>query len=291
MTRKPASIISLEDFDESINMLIHGDSGVGKTVFAGSAEKVLFIGTERGTISAKRQGSTADVWLVENWADIHKAHEYLANNDHGYSWIAMDSGTAMQQYCLRWILDNAVKENPNRDPDIPAIQDHQKWQNSFKRFIKYFCDLPVNVLFTATTMRSEDEEGENIILPDFQGKGYGISQWVCAQMHVVGYISVRRRGKGDDKEIWRRIQFQTVPPYFGKDRYNCLGEFNDNGHVVKPYIDSPTLAQVDALIQGSGTEVRTERVPTPHGNEKGSVRQTTRKTTTTRRRTPARRTA
>jgi hypothetical protein len=282
VTRKPPSIISLEDFDESINMLIYGDSGAGKTVFAGSAPRVLFVGTERGTISAKRQGSTADLWPVEGWEDIVECYKYLKKGDHGYNWVSMDSGTAMQQYDLRWILDNAVKDNPNRDPDIPAIQDHQKWQNSFKRFVKNFCDLPVNVLFTATTMRSEDEEGENIILPDFQGKGYGISQWVCAQMHVVGYLSVKRRGKGEEKEIWRRIQFQTVPPYFGKDRYNCLGEFNEAGHVTKPYIDNPTLAQVEELIKSSGTAVIEE-------NERGHTTTARRKSTATTRRPVVRR--
>lgn len=255
--KKPASIIALEDFDESVNMMVYGDSGVGKTVFAGSAPRTLFLATEKGTISAKRQGSTADVWQIEHWSEVQEAYKFLKGSDHGYDWVSMDSAEAMQHMALRWILDAAVEENSNRDPDIPQIQDHQKWQNMFKRFIKVFCDLPVNVLFTATTMRSEDEEGESIILPNLQGKGYGISQWVCAQMHVVAYMRVMRKGKGDDKETWRRLQTQTVPPYFGKDRYNCLGEYNENGSVVRPYLDGVTLEDVTKLIASSGVEVST----------------------------------
>lgn len=252
--RKPPSIIKLDEFDESINMLVYGDSGVGKTVFAGSADRVLFLGTEKGTIAAKRQGSTAEVWPINGWEDVREAYEFLAHGGSElYDWVIMDSVEEMQNLALRWILNAAVAENTSRDLDIPAIQDYQKWQNMYKRFLRMFCDLPVNVLFTATTLRSENEEGEQIVLPNLQGKGYGIASWTCAQMHVVGYLSVQRRGKGDDKELWRRLQTQTVPPYFGKDRYNCLGTYNDKGACIKPYLDNVTLAEVTKMISHSGT--------------------------------------
>lgn len=274
--RKPPSIIKLDEFDESINMLIYGDSGVGKTVFAGSAPKVLFLGTEKGTIAAKRQGSTAEVWPIENWEDVREAYDFLkAGGWELYDWVIMDSVEEMQNLALRWILNAAVADNSNRDLDIPAIQDHQKWQNMFKRFVRMFCDLPVNVLFTATTLRSENEAGEEIILPNLQGKGYGIASWTCAQMHVVGYLRVIRRGKGEDKEMFRRIQTQTIPPYFGKDRYNCLGKFNAQGACVQPYLDNVTLADVTKMIAESGENA----MPAPKATV---VRRTSRRRTATR---------
>lgn len=286
VVKKPPSIVALDDFDESINGLIYGDSGVGKTVFGGSADGVLFVGTESGTISAKRQGSTADVWNVEEWTDVYANYQWLKGGGAAeYKWVVMDSGTAMQHIALRHILDTAVAENSSRDPDIPAIQDHQKWQNMFKRFVKSYCDLPVNVLFTATTTRHEDEEGEDIVLPDFAGKGYGISQWVCAQMHFVGYMKVMRRGKGDEKELWRRIQFQTIPPYFGKDRYACLGTYNDKGVAVKPYLDNVTLQQVTDLIASSGAKVTASASERAAVGDQAKTR--VRRTTTTRRRPTA----
>jgi hypothetical protein len=276
VTRQPPEIIDMEDFDESINMLIYGDSGVGKTVFGGSAPNVLFVATEKGTIAAKRQGSDAKVWPVETWEDVQKNHAYLKKatsaGDLPFNWVVMDSATAMQTYLWRAILDKAVQDNSNRDPDIPAIQDHQKMQNMYKRFIKAYCDLPVNVLFTATTARHDDEEGENIILPDITGKGYGLSQWSCAQMHVVGYMSVRRRGKAEERETVRRINFQTVPPYFGKDRYACLGKYNDLGGCTQPYLENVTLQEVTDLIAASGNP------------ESKPVARPRRATTTTRRR-------
>jgi hypothetical protein len=153
---KPASIISLEEFDESINLLVYGDSGVGKTVLGGSGGtlRTLIIATDRGTISAKRQGSTAEVWEVEDWEDVEKAERWLkGGGSELYDWVIMDSLEKMQQYLLAHILQLVVEDNATRDIDIPSQGDHQKWQLMFKRFVRKFCDLPVNVMFTATTMR------------------------------------------------------------------------------------------------------------------------------------------
>lgn len=255
---KPDAIISLAEFDESCNMLIYGDSGIGKTVFAGQCG--LILGVEKGTISAKRQGSTADLWPIQSWSDIQRAYKWLKANPTAYPWVAMDSVTEMQQKALRWILDKEFRdagEGSNRDIDIPQIQDHQKWQNMFKRFIKSFCDLPVNVLFTALPLRVEDEEGDELVLPDLSGKGYQISQWVCAQMSIVAHMKKVRKKAGTDNsgeqkyEIVRRFRFQYSPPYFAKDRYDALGN----------YLDDPTLDEIVARITDEPKTAKPARKP------------------------------
>lgn len=233
----PASITVLDDFDESVNMLVYGDSGVGKTVLAGTSPNALFLATEHGVISAKRQGSKAKVWKCDSWDDIEAAYRWLLSNpDHGFDWVVIDSLTEFQQHLLRWILDRAVKENASRDPDIPAIQDHQKWQNMYKRFVRQFNDLPVNMLYTATSFRKSDEEGDDLILPDILGKDYGMSQWTCASMHVVGYLArrkVKSKGSAEAVEV-RRLLCEKTGPYFAKDRYD----------VLVPYVDSPNMPAI-----------------------------------------------
>ena len=262
MGRFPPSITALEDFDESVNILVYGDSGVGKTVMAGPAPNGLFLATERGVIAAKRQGSTAKVWQCHSWDDVDKAYKWLRDNpDHGFSWVMIDSLTEFQQLMLRWILDRAVTENPNRDPDIPAIQDHQKWQNMYKRYVRQFNDLPVNVLYTATAFRRNDEEGEDIVLPDILGKDYGISQWTCAAMHVVGYLSIRKSAKTQQKQ--RRLLTETQPPYFAKDRYNVLVPYLSNPNMVEvtERIGQPTSKRVTKALPARATVRPRKAVP------------------------------
>lgn len=245
-TSKPAQITSLEAYDEPINILCYGDSGVGKTVFAGTAPNSLFISTESGTISAKRQGSASEIWRCPTWDDLAEAYEYLRNEDHPYEWVLLDSVTEMQTHALSKILLTASTENENRDPDIPAIQDHQKWQNIFKRFVRAFNDLPVNVLYTALTLRSDDEEGDPIVLPLITGKGYQMAQWMCASVHLVGHYSmqeVKKTGSDELVEI-RRLRVQPKPPFFAKDRYD----------IGKKFLDNPTMPRLIKLIEATPAE-------------------------------------
>ena len=146
---------------------------------------------------------------------------------------------------LRAILDDAVEENQSRDLDIPAIQDHQKWQNMFKRFVLAFCDLPVNVLFTALSQKVDDEEGEPFLTPDIAGKGYQISQYVCGQMSCYGYMKiVKQKIKNAEGEVTgtkrvRQIIWQDTGVVRGKDRYNVLA----------PYTLDKSLQQITQLIE------------------------------------------
>jgi hypothetical protein len=224
------NIISLEDEDEKVNLLVYGKSGVGKTVWAGSADKVLFLAPEDdGTISAKRRGSKAKKWPIKSWDDLMEALEFLEDNpDHGFDVISIDSVTHMQQILLRKILDDVVEENPNRDLDIPAIQDHQKWQNMFKRMVLRFNSLPVNIVWTALVRNETDEEGEEFLTPDIQGKGYQLSQTICSYMTSYGCLQAKRVKVKDPKpgmaeyRIMRTITWEDTGVIQGKDRTGAL---------------------------------------------------------------------
>lgn len=224
--KKPPAIVALEDHEESHNWLIYGNSGVGKTVLAGTDDNSLILGAEKGTISAKRQGSRAELWPVNNWSDVQAAYIWIRKNpDHGYNWICIDSVTDMQYKLKQHVLNQAVKRNSNHNPNALELQDWVPYYELYKKTIRAFCELPVNTLFTALAFMKEDEEGESIILPDIEGKGYQLSQWTCAEMECVGHLRVGRSGKGEERKEVRRILWKTQPPYFAKDRLDVFGRF------------------------------------------------------------------
>lgn len=238
--------MEMESVDESANLLVYGPSGVGKTVFGGSAENVLFLAVEQGTISAKRQGSTAKVWRIKKWPDLTEAYSWLEDNpDHGFDWVVLDSLTQMQNMAMRYILDEAVRIKEDRDPDLPAIQDYLKLQNMFKRFVLQFCDLPVNVLFTALVRNETDEEdGSPFVIPDIQGKGYEVSQYICGMMSAYGYMRIKRKkvatkSGGERMVRTRQIIWTDTGGIRGKDRYAVLA----------PYTENKTLAQIAEMIR------------------------------------------
>lgn len=240
----------LSDYNEYKNILVVGDTGVGKTVLVGGAPSAVFISTEKGTISAKRFGSKAKLIRVETWPQLEEALAYVEENAAKIGWVLLDSLPKMQRMLLRYLLDVNMEEGrKGADPDVPQIQDHQKWQNMFMRFVDRLNEMPVNVLYTSTPMRveTEDDEGDpmDIVLPAIQGKakeGYAVAQYICAEMDSVWVMNMERR-KGKRLRV---LYTQKRPPYFAKCRYAALP-----GRVVLPDHD-PTLMKrlLDRLDSG-----------------------------------------
>lgn len=217
----------LADFAESINILLYGPSGHGKTVLAGGAPNAVFVSTEKGVIAARQSGSKAKLIRTPTWERVVAAKKYCDEHYGADDWIIFDSLTKMQVLMIRWILRKIKQDNRHRDLDIPAIQDHQKWQNYFKRFVDSLIDAPYNVIFICTEMYKEDEEGEDIVLPAITGKGYEICNYIRAQTDVNLWYQVTKDKHGNEV---RRALAQPWGPYVAaKDRYQALGRWWDVG--------------------------------------------------------------
>lgn len=215
-----------------VNILIHGPSGHGKTLLAGGAadgsRNVAFLSTEtEGVASARAVGSQAKLWRCPSWehavAGVRKAEAEFTIDD----WLVVDSGTKMQEMYMRWILERENQINPQRDLDIPAIQNHQKYQNGFKRWTDRLIDGRFNVIFITTSMTADDAEGEERIIPHLLGKKGEISDYVSSQFSVALYYSVARESREMRGAVLRRALAQPYPPWYAKDRYMALGKFWD----------------------------------------------------------------
>lgn len=211
----------LSDFNESYNWCIYGDSGVGKTVFASFAPNGWILSTEKGVMSAKRVGSRAKLLRAPTWDHVEASIGWADKNLTDKDVLIVDSVTKMQELLIRWWLGIQHEENEARDLDIPQIQDYQKWQRMFLRFVNHIIDAQYNSIFVATAMRKEDEEGDDLVLPNIVGKDYAIAQNFCADMDIVSCLRVKKRSNIDDPRE-SIITNDTWPPYFGKDRYNVL---------------------------------------------------------------------
>jgi hypothetical protein len=229
--------IEIEDlagFNPTINWLIHGPSGHGKTTLAGGAPNATFLACERGSISAKRTGSKAGLMRAPDWPHIVAATKLAGEKMGPEDWLIVDSLPRAQTLYIRWLLGVRHEENSARDLDIPAIQDHQKWQNAFTRWVDGVIDAPYNAIFLSQSMYKTDENGDDLVLPAITGKDYAIAMGICAAMDIVTYYAVATKDgnaqKDEDGNPIRRALFQPYPPYFAKDWYNVFGRAQDVYH-------------------------------------------------------------
>jgi AAA domain len=243
-TRKPATkkfrkdqeeqiidvvVEDIQSVNPSVNIILNGESGVGKTVLAGGASallgaRVVFCSTEEeGIISAKRAGSTAKLIRAPDWELAVSGLKWGEKNLGPDDWMIFDSGTRMHYLYMRWIMQKVKGLNPTRDVDIPAMDNHQKIQNGFMRWYDDIIKAPFNSIFITVPMTMEDAEGENKIVPQtFDSKGK-VSKYISAQASVILYYDATREIEGKEGQLVRRLYAQPWPPYVAKDRYSALG--------------------------------------------------------------------
>jgi hypothetical protein len=245
--------IKIEDiasFRESKNICLFGPSGHGKTTLASGAPRSTFLTTEKGLSSAQTAGSRSGIMRAYDWehikAGLDLADEKLGEDD----WLIVDSATKMQVLYMRWILRMQNQANSSRSLDIPALQDHQQYQNGFKRFIDHIIDAKYNsiVIFGEMEIPGEDDEMERV--PHIEGgKTFQVCRYVIGQFDVGIRYSVSRKlsGPGDTKRI---ALTQPTDQYWAKDRYSALGDYQ----IVEPG-EYDAMAQFIEMIYESRGEV------------------------------------
>jgi hypothetical protein len=211
-------------------MAVVASSGFGKTVFCGTAPKVLILSTDpEGTLSAKKMGSKAKEWKIRKWEDhedsITEAYKYL--RDEGcevFDWVCIDNITEAQQLAKERCMELGKSNNSKLDEFIPTPNDYQRSQNMLIQMVKKFHDLPINVIWTAHRTENEDGEGEPYYGAAIHGQKGAIAQQVLGYMNIVAMGEVI---EGEDGKEVRRFYFTHRGPYRGKDRFIVLLPYRD----------------------------------------------------------------
>lgn len=260
------------------NIWIYADPGAGKTVLASSDEKVLmWVPETDGIMSAQTfgKGSSADRTLMHSFEDLLNAVEWYEENPEelgAYDVLSVDSVSEMQHLTKKYALQQGSDEKVRngRNPDKMEIQDYGVMHDELEDIVRRINDLPINVFYTATAKKVEDADKNEFLVPDLQGKkDYGVAMKIASLMTSFGYMRTEIHDvpiplvEGEDKDqqkykqVKRRvIYFEDTGTMRGKDRTNKL----------KPFIVSPTLAQIRKAISGEMVRNSEGRIVERSGN-------------------------
>lgn len=227
---------------DTINAMIYGHPGIGKTALLATGGKTMAImdSDSKGTITAKALGSEALKREVIDYTELARAYDYIANSKtHGFTDVAWDSLTLFQDRALvDDILQDAAAQNPRQSSDVASQREYLISQNRIGTYVRLFADLPINFWVTAHVMVGEDTEGDGglIYKPAISGKKGSYSSYICGYMNVIGYYGRTPGGT-------RRLLTERVDQFFAKDRFHAL---RTNG---KGYIDNPTIPMITKLVR------------------------------------------
>jgi len=256
MTVTKPVIMPLQDDVKFWNALVCGDSGVGKTVLAGSDVKVLFLAPEDdGLMSAQRMGSKASKILIDHWLDLRNSLQWYESHPEDlaeFDVISIDSLPEMQRKAKEYVLEAGApdKLRKGQDPEKMQLQDYGNMHEIVENMVRGFNDLPINVLWTSTAKKVTDADGNEFLVPDIQGKGdYGFAMKMVALMTSYGYMKTEIHDVPDPtpedanrtKPVKRRvIYWEDTGTIRGKDRSCTLAPFTVNA----------TLQQLRLAIAG-----------------------------------------
>jgi hypothetical protein len=193
-----------------VRMMVYGESGSGKTVFASSWPDVIFLDIDKGMASVDRRVARID---ISSWFKLQEAYVFLANAKHNYKTAVVDSLNEAQWHAMQNTIQNfpAIRRSYQ---NLPSMSDYGKALDDFDKLVRYMRILPMNVLFIAQAGAVENEG--DMVMPQFTGKA--TARNLARMMDVIGYIS-----KAESTETSKpRILSFDDSKYLTKDRSGKL---------------------------------------------------------------------
>lgn len=237
----PVTRVSEQPFH--VNMMIYGESGVGKTTLSGSSDavpemrKVLVLDIEGGLLSLKAAYPNVDAVRIRSWVDMQSVYDALYAGGHGYNTIIVDSLTEAQKMSMDEVMRKLIKEHEERDADVPGIREWGINIEQTRKFVRALRDLPLNTVFTALSKTDKNARtGASKTKPSLSGK---VADEVAGFLDIVAYLYT----KEVEGEQTRMLLCGATQDNVAKDRTGRLEQV----------LQKPTMSDIWNTIKGLNT--------------------------------------
>ena len=243
-------IIKVADQPDRFNMLVYGESGVGKTTLAGSADlvpemrKVLVLDIEGGLRSIKSRYPDVESVRIKTWDAMKNVYDRLYAGDLDYNTVIIDSLTEAQKMSMDLIMRKLVQEHEERSVDVPGIREWNINIEQTRKFVRLFRDLPLNIIFTALPRVDKNERtGATRTKPSLSGK---VADEVAGFLDIVAYLYTKEHN-GENK---RMLLCGATQDTVAKDRTDKLSQVIVDPNMSIIWNAVKGITSDDATIEG-----------------------------------------
>lgn len=200
-----------------LSMLLYGAPKIGKSTFCSRAEDAIFIATEPGLNHLE----VASV-QVNSWREFLEAMALLANGDHGFKILVIDTIDKLCDFCDIEVCDNAKIQTLG---DMGFGKGYTIYKNELKRvFTKVFA-LNMGVILTshAQIIEVDTPAGRQTKwMPTFEKRAREI---LMPMVDIIGFaqniVDINDKGERVEKRV---MQTQTSLLWEAGDRTRRLPE-------------------------------------------------------------------
>jgi len=229
----------------NIKFMTYGAPGTGKTRLAGSSSwPTLIIRPPMDhTDSLAVISSAAEEWVIDSWAEMEEAYEYLKHEgEKAYRWTVLDSISLWQDSGLDDVFaDTVARKGPERAEFGPDKGEYGINMHRLAKWVRHVCALDMNIMITAHPFQSEDDEGDMLMMPYIQGKQ--MPEKISGYMNLIGYLKVHESEKHGTTRV---LLTDRAGKWYGKDQFDAFG-----GKLI-----DPTLDKIEEAIQKAKDNVK-----------------------------------
>lgn len=140
-------------------IIVHADSGMGKTTLCTMAPKPVFIGLDDGGRRIRNPKTGEPVMACQGVETFQDVRDALHQPDlfDGFETVIIDTVTALQDLAVPWLLENIPNEKGSRVENIVKYGYNKGYQHLYDtmKLILQDCDVLVrkgkNIIFIAQT--------------------------------------------------------------------------------------------------------------------------------------------
>lgn len=220
--------IPADQAEEHLNVMFYGQSGIGKTMFAGSGRDEgkhnLIINIELGITTLKRRGNKTNVIACESYDKFIEIMEACIAEPNRFEWVIIDSITDLQNMIWEKVIQesesrrNGEGSGRKRVPFHREIQDWYEVELRLMDLVHRLCVSECNIIFLAKEQEVLNSEGEDQVVPSIGTKKQTIWAQVAGRCNIVGHISVREV-KGSHVRVFN---FNYSPNRAAKDQFGIF---------------------------------------------------------------------
>lgn len=235
-------ITDVDDKIEHLTWVIYGKNGTGKTTLLSTAEGVLILAAEDGTLSIRTKADKAKKIRIDTWDKFEAVYWLLrdgkvtpngieiktASGKFLVRYVAIDTVTKLAEVCMRNIVLGEKEKDINKDVIKRTMRDWGDMSEKMKYWLQQFEELPVQrVWLFQENSNTDDLESEEFSI--FPAINKSIRTYVLSEADIIARTYIAKTEKG----VQYRLNASPNQSYVSKDRTNAINK----GAINNPSLD------------------------------------------------------